>query len=332
MQTRKIASFNVSAIGLGCMNVSHAYGVPPSVEDGERVVRAALDAGVTLFDTAALYGFGKNETLVGRVLKGRRHEVTLCSKGGMAGVQFDDGIKRVIDGSPAAIRRNCEDSLRRLQTDVIDLYYLHRWHKAVPIEESVGAMADLVRSGKVRAIGLSEVSATTLRKAHAAHPIAAVQSEYSLWTRNAEIAVLQTCADLGTAYVAFSPVARGFLCGAPIDVSALPANDLRASMPRFLGDNHVANLKVQAAYNAIAADAGCTPAQLALAWLLHKAPHIIPIPGTTSVAHLQEDLAAADVQLGADVMARLDATVNTHTIRGQRYPAQASGEVDTEAL
>ena len=332
MQTRKIASFNVSAIGLGCMNVSHAYGVPPSVEDGERVVRAALDAGVTLFDTAALYGFGKNETLVGRVLKGRRHEVTLCSKGGMAGVQFDDGIKRVIDGSPAAIRRNCEDSLRRLQTDVIDLYYLHRWHKAVPIEESVGAMADLVRSGKVRAIGLSEVSATTLRKAHAVHPIAAVQSEYSLWTRNAEIAVLQTCADLGTAYVAFSPVARGFLCGAPIDVSALPANDLRASMPRFLGDNHVANLKVQAAYNAIAADAGCTPAQLALAWLLHKAPHIIPIPGTTSVAHLQEDLAAADVQLGADVMARLEATVNTHTIQGQRYPAQASGEVDTEAL
>ncbi len=332
MQTRKIASFNVSAIGLGCMNVSHAYGIPPSEEQGERVVRAALDAGVTLFDTAALYGFGKNETLVGRVLKSQRHQITLCSKGGMAGVQFDDGIKRVIDGSPEAIRRNCEDSLRRLQTDVIDLYYLHRWHKAVPIEDSVGAMADLVRAGKVRAIGLSEVSAPTLRRAHAVHPIAAVQSEYSLWTRNAEIAVLDLCRELGTAYVAFSPVARGFLCGAPIDVSALPANDLRTSMPRFLGDSHLANLKVQAAYNAIAADVGCTPAQLALAWLLHKAPHVIPIPGTTSVAHLQEDLAAANVQLGDDVMARLEATVNTHTVKGQRYTAQASGEVDTEAL
>ena len=332
MQTRKIASFNVSAIGLGCMNISHAYGIPPSEEQGERVVRAALDAGVTLFDTAALYGFGKNETLVGRVLKSQRHQITLCSKGGMAGVQFDDGIKRVIDGSPEAIRRNCEDSLRRLQTDVIDLYYLHRWHKAVPIEDSVGAMADLVRAGKVRAIGLSEVSAPTLRRAHAVHPIAAVQSEYSLWTRNAEIAVLDLCRELGTAYVAFSPVARGFLCGAPIDVSALPANDLRTSMPRFLGDSHLANLKVQAAYNAIAADVGCTPAQLALAWLLHKAPHVIPIPGTTSVAHLQEDLAAANVQLGDDVMARLEATVNTHTVKGQRYTAQASGEVDTEAL
>ncbi len=332
MQTRKIASFNVSAIGLGCMNISHAYGIPPSEEQGERVVRAALDAGVTLFDTAALYGFGKNETLVGRVLKSQRHQITLCSKGGMAGVQFDDGIKRVIDGSPEAIRRNCEDSLRRLQTDVIDLYYLHRWHKAVPIEDSVGAMADLVRAGKVRAIGLSEVSAPTLRRAHAVHPIAAVQSEYSLWTRNAEIAVLDLCRELGTAYVAFSPVARGFLCGAPIDVSALPANDLRTSMPRFLGDSHLANLKVQAAYNAIAADVGCTPAQLALAWLLHKAPHVIPIPGTTSVAHLQEDLAAANVQLGDDVMARLEATVNTHTVNGQRYTAQASGEVDTEAL
>ena len=332
MQTRKIASFNVSAIGLGCMNISHAYGIPPSEEQGERVVRAALDAGVTLFDTAALYGFGKNETLVGRVLKSQRHQITLCSKGGMAGVQFDDGIKRVIDGSPEAIRRNCEDSLRRLQTDVIDLYYLHRWHKAVPIEDSVGAMADLVRAGKVRAIGLSEVSAPTLRRAHAVHPIAAVQSEYSLWTRNAEIAVLDLCRELGTAYVAFSPVARGFLCGAPIDVSALPANDLRTSMPRFLGDSHLANLKVQAAYNAIAADVGCTPAQLALAWLLHKAPHVIPIPGTTSVAHLQEDLAAANVQLGDDVMARMEATVNTHTVKGQRYTAQASGEVDTEAL
>ena len=332
MQTRRIASFDVSAIGLGCMNLSHAYGVPPSPEQGERLLLAALDAGVTLFDTAALYGFGKNETLVGRVLRSHRREITLCSKGGMAGVQFEDAMKRVIDGRPEAIRRNCEDSLRRLQTDVIDLYYLHRWDKQVPIEDSVGALADLVHAGKVRAIGLSEVSAVTLRKAHAVFPVAAVQSEYSLWTRNAEIAVLQACADIGAAYVAFSPVARGFLCGAPLDVHTMVGNDLRRSMPRFLGEAHEANLKVQAAFNAIARDLGCTPAQLALAWLLHKAPHTIPIPGTTSVAHLQEDLGAARLKLDADLMARLEQTVNSHTITGQRYSAQASGEVDTEAL
>ena len=332
MQKRTIAGFQVSAIGLGCMSISSGYAVPPPVEQGERVVQAALDAGVTLFDTAALYGFGKNETLVGRVLKAHRHEITLCTKGGMAAVQFPDGLKRVINGRPEAIRLNCEDSLRRLQTDVIDLYYLHRWDKQVPIEDSVGALGDLVREGKVRAIGLSEVSAATLRKAHAVHPIAAVQSEYSLWTRNAEIAVLQACADIGAAYVAFSPVGRGFLCGAPIDVAALPANDLRTGMPRFLGENHAANLKLQAAYNTIAADAGCTPAQLALAWLLHKAPHIVPIPGTTSVPHLLEDLAAADVRLSAETLQRVEATVNQHTVVGSRYPAQATGEVDTETF
>ena len=332
MQTRTIAGMQVSAIGLGCMSISSGYGVPPPVEQGEQVVQAALDAGVTLFDTAALYGFGKNETLVGRVLKAHRDEITLCSKGGMAAVQFPDGLKRVINGRPEAIRLNCEDSLRRLQTDVIDLYYLHRWDKQVPIEESVGALSDLVRAGKVRAIGLSEVSATTLRKAHAVHPIAAVQSEYSLWTRNAEIAVLQACADIGATYVAFSPVGRGFLCGAPIDAATLPANDIRAGMPRFLGDNLAANLKLQAAYNAIAADAGCTPAQLALAWLLHKAPHIVPIPGTTSVAHLLEDVAAADIRLSAETLHRVEATVNQDTVVGSRYPAQATGEVDTETF
>ena len=332
MHTRTIAGFQVSAIGLGCMSISSGYGVPPPVEQGEKVLLAALDAGVTLFDTAALYGFGKNESLIGRVLRSHRNEITLCSKGGMAAVQFPDGLKRVINGRPEAIRLNCEDSLRRLQTDVIDLYYLHRWDKQVPIEESVGALGDLVREGKVRAIGLSEVSAATLRRAHAVHPIAAVQSEYSLWTRNAEIGVLQACADIGATYVAFSPVGRGFLCGAPIDAAELPANDIRAGMPRFLGDNLAANLKLQAAYNTIAADAGCTPAQLALAWLLHRAPHIVPIPGTTSVPHLLEDVAAADIRLSAETLQRLDATVNQHTVVGSRYPAQATGEVDTETF
>lgn len=330
MQQRKLGPFQVSAIGLGCMSLSYAYGVPPPAEAAERVLLAALDAGVTMFDTAALYGFGANEELVGRVLKAHRQRITLASKGGMAGVTFPDGLKRVIDGRPEAIRRNCEDSLRRLQTDVIDLYYLHRFDKKVPIEESVGAMSDLVRAGKVRAIGLSEVSATTLRKAHAVHPIAAVQTEYSLWTRNPEIALLQTCRELGTAFVAFSPVARAFLSGKLLDVGTLDAKDIRHGMPRFEPANYAANLKLLPAYLAVAREVGCTPAQLALAWLLHRGEHIIPIPGTTSLVHLAEDLAAADVQLSPAVMARLDTLINQNTVVGSRYSAQSQSEVDTE--
>jgi hypothetical protein len=332
MQQRQAGPFNVSAIGLGCMNLSHAYGTPISPEQGERVLLAALDAGVTLFDTAALYGFGSNETLVGRVLKPHRQKITLASKGGMAGVQFADGIKRVIDGRPEALRRNCEDSLRRLQTDVIDLYYLHRWDKSVPIEDSVGAMAELVQAGKVRALGLSEVSAATLRRAHAVHPIAALQTEYSLWTRNPEIAVLETCRELGTAFVAFSPVARGFLCNTPLDPAALDAKDIRRSMPRFEPANYAANLSLLPAYVALAKELGCTPAQLALAWLLHKAAHIIPIPGTTSPAHLLDDLGASQVLLDTSAMARLEGLINQQTVHGARYGAQASGEVDTESF
>ena len=321
MQQRQIGPFNVSAIGLGCMNLSHAYGQPISAEQGERLLLAALDAGVTLFDTAALYGFGSNETLVGRVLKPHRQQITLASKGGMAGVQFADGIKRVIDGRPEALRRNCEDSLRRLQTDVIDLYYLHRWHKEVPIEDSVGALAELVQAGKVRAIGLSEVSAATLRRAHAVHPIAAVQTEYSLWTRNPEIAVLDACRELGAAFVAFSPVARGFLCGAPLDLAALDAKDIRSSMPRFEPANYAANLSLLPAYVALAREAGCSPAQLALAWLLHQAPHIVPIPGTTSLTHLADDLGASRITLTPDLLARLDGLINQQTVHGARYGA-----------
>jgi aryl-alcohol dehydrogenase-like predicted oxidoreductase len=330
LPTRRIGSFNVSAIGLGCMNLSHAYGVPPSAEQGERLLLAALDAGVTLFDTAALYGFGANETLVGQVLSKRRSRFTLASKGGMAGVQFEDGIKRVIDGRPETIRRNCEDSLKRLQTDVIDLYYLHRWDKKVPIEDSVGAMADLVRAGKVRAIGLSEVSAATVRKAHAVHPIAAVQTEYSLWTRNPEIAVLEACRELGAAFVAFSPVARGFLCDALHDVGTLQPKDIRCAMPRFAPDNYAANLQLLPPYKALAVEAGCTPAQLALAWLLHKAPHIVPIPGTGSVEHLHDNLGAVKVRLDAGLLARLEALVNQRTVTGHRYSTQSVSEVDTE--
>ena len=331
MKTRKLGPFTVSALGLGCMNLSHAYGTPPSAEQGERVLLAALDAGVTLFDTAALYGFGANETLVGRVMKPHRRRFTLASKGGMAGVTGDDGtVSRVIDGRPEAIIRNCEDSLRRLQTDVIDLYYLHRWDKKVPIEESVGAMSRLVEQGKVQAIGLSEVSAATLRKAHAVHPIAALQTEYSLWTRNPEIAVLDACRELGTTFVAFSPVARGFLCDALQDVTTLDAKDIRRSMPRFDPEHYANNLRLLPGYKALAQEAGCTPAQLALAWLLHKGGDIVPIPGTTSVEHLREDLASVNVRLDPGLVARLEAHINQQTASGNRYGAQARAEVDTE--
>ena len=331
MQQRRIGPFTVSAISLGCMNMSHAYGTPPSPEQGERVLLAALDAGVTLFDTAALYGFGANETLVGRVLSPHRRRFTLASKGGMAGVTGDDGtVKRVIDGRPEAIRRNCEDSLRRLRTDVIDLYYLHRWDKKVPVEESVGAIGRLVEQGKVRTVGLSEVSAATIRKAHEVHPITAVQTEYSLWTRNPEIAVLEACRELGITFVAFSPVARGFLCDAVHDVAAFDAKDIRRSMPRFDPQHYARNLKLLPGYKALAEEAGCTPAQLALAWLLHQREDIIPIPGTTNVDHLRENLGAADVKLNAGLLARLDAHINQQTVSGHRYGAQARAEVDTE--
>jgi aryl-alcohol dehydrogenase-like predicted oxidoreductase len=331
MKTRKLGPFEVSAIGLGCMNLSHAYGTPPSAEQGERVLLAALDAGVTLFDTAALYGFGTNETLVGRVLAAHRHRFTLASKGGLAGVTEDDGtVRRVIDGRPETLRRNCEDSLRRLRTDTIDLYYLHRWDKKVPIEESVGGMARLVEEGKVRTLGLSEVSAGTLRKAHAEHPIAAVQTEYSLWTRNPEIAVLDACRELGATFVAFSPVARGFLCDALHDVATLDAKDIRRSMPRFAPEHYARNLQLLPGFKALAKDAGCTPAQLAIAWLLHRGEDIIPIPGTTSVEHLREDLGAAEVNLNADLMRRLEAHINQQTVSGHRYSDQARTEVDTE--
>jgi aryl-alcohol dehydrogenase-like predicted oxidoreductase len=332
MQTRQLGPFSVSAIGLGCMNLSHAYGAPVSRQQGERVLLAALDAGVTFFDTAALYGFGANETLVGEVLKPHRRKFTLASKCGMQGVDQGNGTKvRVIDGRPETIRQTCEDALRRLQTDVIDLYYLHRWDKKVPIEDSVGALSDLVRAGKIQTIGLSEVSATTLRKAHAVHPITAVQTEYSLWTRNPEIAVLAACRELGVTFVPFSPVARGFLCG-PLDIAGFDAKDIRRTMPRFAPDNYAANLKLLPAYNALAQEAGCSPSQLALAWLLHKGDDLIPIPGTTSVEHLMDDLGAVNVKLSADLMARVEELINERTVVGDRYNAQANSEVDTEVF
>lgn len=309
------------------MNLSHAYGAPPPAEEGERLLLRALDLGVTLFDTAALYGFGANEELVGRSLSPHRSSFTLASKCGMQGV---DG-KRVIDGRPETLKKTCEDSLRRLRTDVIDLYYLHRWDKKVPIEDSVGALADLVRAGKIRAIGLSEVSAPTLRRAHAVFPITALQNEYSLWTRNAELGTLEACRELGIAFVAFSPLARAFLTGKLRDVSGLEAKDIRRTMPRFEPDNYAANLKLLDGYENLARDANCSMAQLALAWLLARGDFVVPIPGTTKAEHLQENLGAAEVRINAEMMARLDALINQQTVVGNRYSDATRLEIDTES-
>ncbi|MDC8787248.1 aldo/keto reductase [Roseateles koreensis] len=326
MKTRRLGPFSASAIGLGCMNLSHAYGLPPPADQAERLLLSALDQGITLFDTAALYGFGTNETLVGRVLAPHRQRFVLASKCGMQGVNG----QRVIDGRPATLRASCEASLQRLRTDVIDLLYLHRMDPAVPIEDSVGAMADLVLAGKVRALGLSEVSAATLRRAHAVHPIAALQTEYSLWTRNPEIAVLQTCRELGTAFVAFSPLARGFLGGALRDVSNLEAKDIRRNMPRFSPENYAHNLQLLQAFELEAAALDCPPARLALAWLLSQGEHIIPIPGTTREDHLMEFFGADTLVLSAPTLARLNALMHPNTVAGPRYNAATQAEIDTE--
>jgi aryl-alcohol dehydrogenase-like predicted oxidoreductase len=311
------------------MNLSHAYGTPPTPEAAAALLLRALDRGIDFFDTAALYGFGANETLLGRVLKPHRSKIVLASKCGMTGV---DG-KRVIDGRPETLKRTCDEALARLQTDVIDLYYLHRRDFTVPIEDSVGAMADLVRAGKIRSIGLSEVSAATLRRAHAEHPIAALQNEYSLWTRNPEIAALDACRELGVAFVAFSPLARAFLTGTLRDPDTeLEAKDIRRQMPRFEADNYARNLALLPEYMRIASWARCTPAQLALAWLLARSDNIIPIFGTRQPEHLDDNAGAAAVTLDSSIVERLGALINQQTVAGPRYNAATQREIDSETF
>jgi aryl-alcohol dehydrogenase-like predicted oxidoreductase len=329
MSSRKLGPFSVSPIGFGCMSLSHAYGVPPSPHEGAKVLERALDVGYTFLDTAALYGFGANETLVGDTLSHRRSEYVLASK---CGIGKNAEGKREINGSPEAIKATCEDSLRRLKTDVIDLYYLHRWDKRVPIEDSVGALKDLVEAGKIKTIGLSEVSADTLRRAHAVHPVTALQTEYSLWTRNPEVAVLDACRELGVAFVAFSPVGRGFLAGGVPDAAALPDGDIRRTMPRFQGEAFLSNLQLLEGLSAIAQETQSTVAQLCLAWLLAKDEIIIPIPGTARIDHLEENAAAERLALSADVSARLEALINPKTVAGARYNPATQAEIDTEEL
>jgi aryl-alcohol dehydrogenase-like predicted oxidoreductase len=327
--TRKLGPFDVSAIGLGCMSMSHAYGTPPASDVAAGVLRRALDLGYTHVDTAALYGFGANETLLGDTLSGRRQEFVLASKGGM--FRNAQG-QREIDGRPETVKRHCEESLTRLRTDTIDLYYLHRWDKRIPIEDSVGALADLVVQGKVRAIGLSEVSSATIRRAHRVHPIGAVQTEYSLWTRNPEVAVSDTCRELGITLVAFSPLARGFLAGGLREVSGLPPKDIRLAMPRFQGEHFARNLGLLDGLAGIARESGVTMGQVALAWLLAQGPHVVPIPGTTRLDHLEENFQATDVHLTESTVERLNRLINPGTVSGARYNEATQAEIDTEEI
>lgn len=324
MRTRKLGPFTVSSIGLGCMSLSHGYGGRPSRADAEALLNKALDVGYTLLDTATVYGSGANESLIGETLKGRRGEFTLASK---CALYIADG-KRVIDGRPQAVREALDASLKRLQTDVIDLYYLHRLDPNTPVEDSVGELALAVQAGKIRGIGLSEMSAATLRRAHAVHPIMAMQTEYSLWTRNPEIAVLDACRELGVAFVAFSPVARGFLSATP--PQALEPGDIRASMPRFLGETYVANLKLLEPLSALAGEVGCSTAQLAIAWVLAQGEHIIALPGTTKIAHMMQNAEAAVLDVDPSVLGRAGEIINRNTVHGPRYNAANQMDIDTE--
>ncbi|MDC3955359.1 aldo/keto reductase [Polyangium jinanense] len=318
MHTRKLGPLTVSALGLGCMGMSDFYG-PRDEAESIATLHRALDLGVTLLDTADMYGPFTNEELVGRAIAGRRNEVVLATKCGIVRDPNDPTV-RGINGTPTYIRNACDASLRRLRVDVIDLYQLHRVDPKTPIEESVGAMADLVKAGKVRAIGLSEASAATLRRGHAVHPLASVQTEYSLWTRDPEDDILAVCRELGIGFLAYSPLGRGFLTGQIKRFEDLAPDDFRRSSPRFQGENFQKNLDLVAKVEAIAAEKGVKASQLALAWVLAQGDFIVPIPGTKRRSYLEENVAADAIKLSADDLARLDAVMPRDAAAGARYP------------
>jgi len=315
---------DVSALGLGCMGMSEFYG-PADDEESVRTIHRALSLGVTLLDTADMYGPHTNEQLVGAAIADRREEVVLATK---FGIVREEGQPRRIDSSPEYARRACEASLRRLAVDHIDLYYMHRRNPDVPIEETVGSMAELVDEGKVRHLGLSEVNAATLRKACAVHPIAALQSEWSLWTRGIEDEIVPAARELGVGIVPYSPVGRGFLTGRYASVDDLCADDFRRHNPRFQGDNLEANLRLVARVREVADDVGCTPVQLALAWLLHQGDDVVPIPGTKRVKYVEENAEAAEVDLTADHLAALDEAMPAGVAAGERYPDEGMASVE----
>ena len=324
MQHRTLGSKGprVSALGLGCMGMSAFYGAHDDAESLDTIERA-LERGLDFLDTADMYGPHTNEVLVGKALAGRREQVFLATK---FGIVFDaaNPAARSINGRPEYVRSACEASLKRLNVERIDLYYQHRVDPNVPIEETVGAMADLVRAGKVRFLGLSEASAQTIERAHRVHPITALQSEYSLWTRDPEVnGMLDKCRELGIGFVAYSPLGRGFLTGTIRSPEDFDADDFRRTNPRFTGENFAKNLELVDKVRAIAADKGCTPAQLALAWVLSRDPHIVPIPGTRRRSTLDENLDAADLVLSAADQAAIEAVFPPDAAAGPRYPAAA---------
>ena len=322
METRKLgkSGLSVSALGLGCMGMSEFYGVRDNVESVATIHRA-LELGIDFLDTSDIYGLGHNEEFVGKTIRDRRSKVILATKFGI--VRGGDGSWKGVNGKPAYVRDACEASLRRLGTDVIDLYYQHRVDPSTPIEETVEAMAGLVREGKVRFLGLSEAAPATIRRACAVHPIAALQSEYSLWTRDPEDGVRDTCRELGICFVAYSPLGRGFLTGKIRGQEDLAEGDFRRNSPRFQGENILRNMELLRAVENIAAEKGYTPAQLALAWLLARGKDIVPIPGTKRRDRLEENVGALSVKLSKDDMERIDKALPPGAASGERYPAEA---------
>ena len=320
MRTRNLGKtgLTVSAIGLGCMGMSEFYGQADEAES-LATIRRALDLGLTFLDTADVYGPYKNEELVGRAIRGRRNEVVLATKFGITRDAVDPNL-RGINGRPEYVRAACEASLRRLGIDEIDLYYQHRVDPNTPIADTVGAMARLVEEGKVRFLGLSEAGADTLRRAHEVHPITALQSEYSLWTRDPEDEMLNLCRELGVGFVAYSPLGRGFLTGQFKRFEDLPADDYRRNSPRFQGENFQKNLELVTRIEQIAREKGCTPAQLALGWILAQGEDIVPIPGTKKRKYLEENIAALDVELTTEDIRRIDDVFPRGAAAGPRYP------------
>ena len=327
MQHRKLghSPLKVSALGLGCMGMSDFYG-PADDRESISVIHRALDLGVDFLDTADIYGIGRNEALVGQALKGRRDGVVLATKFG--NVRDAGGRFLGINGRPEYVRQACDVSLRRLNVELIDLYYQHRVDRSVPIEETVGAMSRLIEEGKVRFLGLSEASPATLRRAHATHPISALQTEYSLWSREPEDEIIATCRELGISFVAYSPLGRGFLSGKIQKLDDLAPDDWRRNMPRFLGENFAKNLNLVRHVQELAAAKGCTPSQVALAWVLAQGENILPIPGTTSRAHLEENLAALEITFTTEELARINEIAPQGVAAGERYAEMAMKAVN----